>query len=128
MRAGHCCRIVGWKRVAFSRLSQFTFPFGFADFLLLRDGSAMGDAITPSRVILCDALPTFRVNVKALDGGLQDVLEAFHLAALGTHPSEVQHRVASLVGVPLACGPHDQPISSEFFKDCKDASHACPGT
>ena len=27
MRAGHCCRIVGWKSVAFSRHSQFTSLF-----------------------------------------------------------------------------------------------------
>ena len=67
MRAGHCCRIVGWKRVTFSRLSQFTSPFGLADSLLLRDGSAMGDDAAPPRAILGDALPALRVNVKALD-------------------------------------------------------------
>ena len=44
----------------------------------------MGDAAALSRVILGDALPVLRVSVKALAGGLQGVLEAFLLAALGT--------------------------------------------
>ena len=38
-------------------------PFGPADSLLLRDGSATGDAAAKSRAILCDALPALRVNV-----------------------------------------------------------------
>ena len=66
MGAGHYCRIVGWKLVAFSRLSQFTSPFGLADSLLLRDGSAKDDATAPSRAILCDALPALRVNFKVV--------------------------------------------------------------
>ena len=84
IRAGHCCIIVRWKCVAFSRLSLFMSSYGLADSLLLRDGSTTGDTAAPSRAILCDALPAFRVNVKALDGGLQGVLEAFLLAASGT--------------------------------------------
>ena len=70
--------------MAFSRLSQFTSPFGLADSLLLRNGSPTGDAAAPSRMILCDPLPVLMVNVKALGGGLHGVLEAFLLAALGT--------------------------------------------
>ena len=66
------------KRVAFSR--QFKSPCGRADSLLRRDGSATGDASMPSRAILGDALPALRVNVVALDRGLQGVLEAFLLA------------------------------------------------
>ena len=45
----------------------------------------MGDAAAPSTAILSDASPALRVNVKALDGSLRGVLEAFVLAALGTH-------------------------------------------
>ena len=44
----------------------------------------MGDAATPSRAILADTLRTLRVHVQALDGGLQGVIEAFLLAAMGT--------------------------------------------
>ena len=55
--------------------------FGLVDSLLLRDGSDKGGAAAPSRAILCEALPALRVNVKALDGGLRGVLEAFLLAA-----------------------------------------------
>ena len=84
MRAGRYCRIVWWKRVAFSTLLQFTSPFGLADSLLLIEGSATGDDAAPPRAILGDALPALRVNVKALNGGLQGVLEVLLLAALGT--------------------------------------------
>ena len=45
----------------------------------------MGNAAVPSMTILSDALPALRVNVKALDGSLRGVLEAFVLAALGRH-------------------------------------------
>ena len=82
--AGHCCRIIRWKRVAFSSLSQFTSPFGLADSLLLIGGSTTGDAAAHSRAILGDSLQALRVNVKALDGGLHGVLDEFLLAALGT--------------------------------------------
>ena len=60
-----------------------TAPFGLADFLLLRYGSATGDAVALSRAILGDALPALRVNVEDLDRGIQGFLEAFLLAALG---------------------------------------------
>ena len=82
MGAGYCCRFVGRKCAAVSRLSQSTTHYGLNGSLLLRDGSAMGDAAAPSRVTLGDALPAVRINVEALDGGLRGVLETFLLAAL----------------------------------------------
>ena len=52
--------------------------FDLVDSLLLRDVSATGGAAVPSKTILGEALPALMVNVKALGGGLEGVLEAFH--------------------------------------------------
>ena len=106
--ARHCCRIVGWKRVAFSKLSQFTSPFGIIDSLLLRDRSTTGNAATPSNAILCDALLALRVKVTALQGSLHGILEAFFDRFGNAFLSEIHYTVASLVGIPLACGSHNR--------------------
>ena len=61
MRAGHC-RIVGWKRVAFSRLSQFTSPFGLTDSLLL-------EMAVPLVTLLCHLRQSW-VTLSMLSGSM----------------------------------------------------------
>ena len=87
-----------------------------------------GDAAAPTRAILGDAFPAQRINVKAVGGGLQGVLEAFIVSALGTVSCQKFTMWWLLWQAFLKHVDHmTRSTHLSLLMDCVDAGHACPG-